>query len=397
MGLRLRLALIYGGLLAVVGGALLGIAVYLVDQSVASSVTFAPGTQVEVRDDNGDGGLISAEQLREELRSQARQRVLEQGAVIYGLVVLAGAAAGYVVAARALGPIAAITATAQRLSTGTLGQRIDLQGPRDELKELADTFDAMIARLNAAFDSQRRFVANASHELRTPLTVMRTEVEVALADPDATTDELRRMGEVVRDATEDADRLVDSLLVLARSEAQAQQGLDVHEDVDLAGVVPATVRAVTPEAESHGLTVVSELQPAWVSGDPRLLNRLVGNLVENAVRHNVDGGWVKIRACTEPSQVKVTVANSGRLAESESTEDLFAPFRRAGAVRTGRRGTGLGLSIVRAITVAHGGEVTATRRPDGGLEVEVTLPNSEVSRQGSPLPERGIASRSPSR
>jgi hypothetical protein len=231
----------------------------------------------------------------------------------------------------------------------------------------------MLARLDAAFDSQRRFVANASHELRTPLSVIRTEVDVTLGDPGASVAELRTMGDVVREASMRADRLVDALLVLARSDAQARQGLAQREPVDLAALVSAAVAAVASEASARGLAVSTETRPAPVEGDPELLERLVGNLVENAVRHNVDGGWVAVRTGTE-SGAFLSVLNTGPAVPAGEVDELFQPFRRSGTARTGSRGAGLGLSIVRAVAAAHGGAVSAAARSEGGLEVTVRLP-----------------------
>lgn len=373
LGLRWRLALLYGALLGVVAIVLLGLAVLLVDRTIAATASFAPGTLVRVSDSDGQDFLVRAEDLSEALRDQATETLLRTGGIVFGLVVLAGAAAGYMVAARALRPVAQITATARRLSTETLADRIALAGPRDELRELADTFDEMLARLGAAFDSQRRFIANASHELRTPLAVMRTEVDVALADPDADVGELRRMGELVRAGTERADRLVSSLLVLASSEAQTRQGLETREPCDLAAVVPTALDAMAAEVSERDLRVTTELQPMTVVGDPRLLERMVANLVENAVRHNVDGGWLSVRSAVGADSVTLMVTNTGVPVEQPAAE-LFSPFRRGGAARAGGSGAGLGLSIVSAVVAAHGGQVTATPRPTGGLGVEVRLP-----------------------
>ena len=211
---------------------------------------------------------------------------------------------------------------------------------RDELKELADTFDAMLARLDAAFDSQRRFVANASHELRTPLSVIRTEVDVTLADPARRRAELRTMGEVVREASMRADRLVDALLVLARSDGQARQGLAQREPVDLAALVPAAVARSRPRRQRAGWRCRTETRPAPVEGDPQLLERLVGNLVENAVRHNVDGGWVTVRTGTDTVRrlaVRPQHRPRGRPAGEVDGAVPAVPPRRAGADRLPRR------------------------------------------------------------
>jgi signal transduction histidine kinase len=369
--LRLRLTLLYGGLLAVVAATLLGAAVIVLDRALRSLPQFPPG----VRLDFSNGSSLTAAQFSQLVRDTARGELLRSAGLVFAVTVLVGVAAAYVLAGRALQPVSRVTSTARRLSEETLDERIALDGPPDELKELADTFDAMLARLDAAFDSQRRFVANASHELRTPLAVIRTEVDVTLGDPAATVAELRTMGDVVREASVRADRLVDALLVLARSEGQARTGLEQRETVDLAELVPAAVGAVAAEAAARGIAVTAETAAASADGDPHLLERLVGNLVENAVRHNVDGGWVSVRCGSTPGAgAWLAVANTGAEVPAGEVEQLFQPFRRGGTARTGSRGAGLGLSIVRAVAVAHGGAVVAAPRSGGGLEVTVRLP-----------------------
>ncbi|MGH3995775.1 MAG: sensor histidine kinase, partial [Pseudonocardiaceae bacterium] len=225
--------------------------------------------------------------------------------------------------------------------------------------------------LQAAFDAQRRFVANASHELRTPLAVVRTEVEVTLADPAADEAELRRMATVVREATLRAQQLVDGLLVLARTEGSA---LRAREPVDLAALAVAALRIVEPESRGRGLRVSAPTQSAPVTGDPALLERVVGNLVENAVRHNVDGGWVQVFTGVAGQQAMLRVSGSGELVAPEAVAALFEPFHRGGVARTSRDGAGLGLSIVRAVVSAHRGTVYADPVPGGGLAVTVHLP-----------------------
>jgi len=367
--LRLRLTLLYGALLAVVAATLLAVAVVVLDRALRALPRFSPNVRLNI----GDGRSLTPDQFSQLLRDSARSELIRSAGVVFAVVAVVGLVAAYVVAGRALQPVSRVTSTARRLSEETLDHRIALDGPPDELKELADTFDAMLARLDAAFDSQRRFVANASHELRTPLSVIRTEVDVTLGDPAASVADLRTMGEVVREASMRADRLVDALLVLARSDGQAREGLDQREPVDLASLVPAAVAAVAPEASARRLQMSTETRPAPVEGDPQLLERLVGNLVENAVRHNVDGGWVTVRTGTE-SGAFLSVLNTGPAVPAGEVEELFQPFRRGGTARTGSRGAGLGLSIVRAVAAAHGGAVSAAPRVEGGLEVTVHLP-----------------------
>lgn len=375
ISLRWRLAVAYGILLAVAAAILLAVAVIVADQTVAATPGLPPDTEVEIVTADGANVTVTAGAVQEALRAQARDAILRTGGLAFGLVVVAGAAAGYLVAGRVLRPVSDLTATARQLSTSTLAERISYTGPRDELAELADAFDGMVGRLDAAFAGQQRFAANASHELRTPLTVIRAEVDVALADPDATAEELRTSAEIVREATIRADALVESLLVLARSEAEAERGvLSRRQPVDLAALVPGALASIGSETTERDLSIDPELAPAETVGDPELLSRLVGNLVENAVKHNVDGGTISIRCGQRGGQAWLTVSNSGPVFEQAELTDLLAPFRRGGSGRSGVRGVGLGLSIVRAVVAAHHGTVDLTALPEGGLEVRVSLP-----------------------
>ena len=299
--------------------------------------------------------------------------LLHTGLIYFAIIVVIGTTGGYLLAKQALRPVARLTRTAQQLSTETLDQRINLGGPDDELRELADTFDEMLVRLDAAFDSQRLFVANASHELRTPLSVIRTELEVTLSDPDADVAELRRMGEVVAGATERAQRLVDSLMTLARLQAVGQGELEVAERVDLAALVPGVVDAVAAEAKQKNITVELDAEAAVTVGDPRLLERLVGNLVENAIRHNVPDGWLRLSTGETADRAWLHVSNGGAVIPPGDVDRLFEPFRRGGRVRTATRGAGLGLAIVRLIVEAHHGRLQAAAPPFGGLAVRIEL------------------------
>ncbi len=321
-----------------------------------------------------DGRVVTVAQIQDELRQGALRQLYRQGLLALAVLVALGVGVSYVLAGRVLRPLHQITSTARRLSAEQLAERIDLPGPDDELKELADVFDEMLARLQAAFEAQRRFVADASHELRTPLAVMRTEVDVALADPAATAEELRAAAEVVRTATQRADRLVDSLLLLARSERLSLEGLPATERVELSAVTAAGLSAVRAEVEERGLSVDVGWGPAGVLGDPGLLERLTGNLVENAVRHNVEGGRVSATTGSSGGRSWLVVANSGAVLAPEEVAQLFEPFRRSGAARTARRGAGLGLSIARAVARVHGGDVHLAPREGGGLVVRLELP-----------------------
>ncbi len=283
----------------------------------------------------------------------ANDRALRRVLLAFGgallLVTFASVVAGWMVAGRALRPISRITSTARSISDRTLDARIALGGPRDELRELADTFDSMLERLEAAFESQRRFVANASHELRTPLAIVRTELDVTLDDPEADIEELRAMAHVVRDANERMERLIASLLALASSEG----GIVQVRPADLADIVA----------------------PAPVLGDPVLLERLAENLVENAVRYNAAVGWVRVRTGIERGEATLHVANPGTRIDPAEVEGLLEPFRRLESSRSrSTGGYGLGLAVVRAVAQSHGGRVAMLARREGGLEVTVSLP-----------------------
>ncbi len=401
VSVRLKLTLLYGGLFLLAGAGLLAVNYAL----VRSQLTLPFGIRIESRgpgppDALGDApGLVlmragtadggdqfvaaapspeavaavrrEAEAVRRQLQAATLQQLLTQSGIALALMALVSVGLGWLVAGRVLGPLSAITATARRLEGSTLHERINLQGPQDELKELADTFDQMLGRLDAAFETQRRFVANASHELRTPLAIARTEVDVALADPGTDPAELRAMAGRVLEANQRSERLIEGLLTLARSERQ----LGAAEPLDLAMAAADALEVAAPEVGRLGLRVSQVLGAAPVTGDRALLERLVANLVENAVRHNRPGGWVEVDTGRAGPRSVVRVANGGPLIPPEQVATLFEPFRRLEADRTGLdRGAGLGLSIVRSVATAHGGSATARALPDGGLEVRVELP-----------------------
>jgi signal transduction histidine kinase len=287
-----------------------------------------------------------------------------------GLVGLLSVGLGWWMAGRALKPVHRITDTARRLSEQTLHDRINLDGPRDELKELADTFDAMLSRLDQAFTSQRRFVANASHELRTPLATERVLVDEALANPDATVGELRGILEQIRANSEENERLINALLTLARSGRLVER----WSPVDLASVAESSCRRGAAEATAKHVKIRTDLRPAPSGGDQELVDRVAANLVDNSIRHNFIGGWVLVRTGTEAGQAFLEVSNCGPRIDASTAGNLVEPFRRAGADRTsGGEGFGLGLSIVDAIVSAHGGRLSLRARPEGGLDVRVEL------------------------
>jgi len=290
--------------------------------------------------------------------------------VVLTLIVLAAGVAvaavlGWVVAGRMLSPIRRITATAREIATRDLRARVDLAGPRDEIKELADTFDGMLARLQRTFDAQRRFAANASHELLTPLTTGRAILEVAAANP-AKCDVRVLTGQLLA-VNRQSEQLVDALLELAR----AEHGVVTASRVDLALVVESALR----ETRCEDLAVEAAIEPAPVDGDPALLELLAVNVLRNAFRHNTPGGHVRVRVAREPDGPVVTVANTGPDVPAELLDELFEPFVRA-APRT-RAGHGLGMAIILAVAQAHRGRVTATANPDGGLTVAVRFPSAQ--------------------
>lgn len=368
MGLRPRLTALSTVLVALVSGLLLWLGWLLVAGVARSVPALPPGSTVRVGE-----AVVPADQVSAAVGAAARAEVLRAGLIAFPLVVVAAALVSWVLVGRVLAPLHEVTATARRLSAESLDARTHLRDARGEVAELAAGFDAMLDRLQSAFESQRRFVANASHELRTPLAVLRTEVDVTLADPDADVAELRRMAEVVREATRRADDLVAALLLLARTQA-----VDHVERarIDLAELVGSGMAAISQQAASKALRVVVRTAPAPAAGDPVLLDRVVGNLLENAVRHNVSGGWIDV--CTATSAdggSQLRVASGGHVIPPERVAELFEPFRRGPRDRTSDTpGAGLGLSIVRAVVLAHGGAVRGEAVPGGGLAVTVGFP-----------------------
>jgi signal transduction histidine kinase len=365
---RLRLTLLYAGVFLLAGAALLTVSYILVRNNIAT-------------DPVGDGS--PADELRRAIQREVADDALDHLRIKYAIALLAMTAfsvlLGWLLAGRALRGLQQITSAARSVSQDNLDQRIALEGPRDELKELADTFDAMLERLSSAFASQQRFVANASHELRTPLTVMRTELEVTLADPNATNAELRTMAETVHDTLDRTERLVQALLTLARSEGAVSR----RDAVDLATAARLALDHTARDAQSARLDVASDLHAAPVRGDRRLLERLVANLVENAVGHNRPGGRVSVSTSTRNGHSVVEVVNDGDALDPATLPRLLEPFQR---IDRGARsdGAGLGLSIVRSVAHAHGGTVALAACPGGGLRATVTLPRGEPADQSDP-------------
>jgi signal transduction histidine kinase len=382
---RLRLTGIYAAIFAVCGVALIaitlgltasgdvlfpGLGLSLSSRQVVIATQDLPGTFVGSQ--IGEPGSIQvAQAAANSIREKALDDLYRSGGIALATTLTLAVLLSWLAAGRVLAPLRSITSTAKRLTHENLRDRIALEGPRDELHDLADTLDAMLDRLSSAFDAQRRFVSNASHELRTPLTRERALVDVTLADPQASVASLRAMAERVRVAVDEQERLIDGLLTLARGE----RGIERFEIVDLATVTARAIDAAGHAEHPAEIRMTKTLEPAPVRGDPELLERLAFNLVDNALTHNVAGGWVDVRTSTAGDSATLSVGNGGRLMPPEVVPVLFEPFRRHGTDRTGaRRGNGLGLSIVLAIAKAHGGVVRAEPGVAGGLEVVVALP-----------------------
>ncbi|MGW2149055.1 sensor histidine kinase [Nonomuraea bangladeshensis] len=390
--LRLRLTLGYGAIFVVAGLALLGVTYVLFDQQLTRSfedrfTTAPPGRHKQLIIVAGDvqlTGDAAVEWLRRqeaELRGAAGTSLLAQGVLALAVVGGAAVAFGWVVAGRMLAPLHRVTDTARRIAAAPLAERglherIALEGrPADEVKRLADTFDTMVERLDHSFDGQRRFVANASHELRTPLTLNRALVELAMHRRTASPD-VKELGESLLEINARHERLISGLLLLARSE----QEIADRSPVDLADVVTHVVRQTAGDAAAAKVTVYEVAGQAPVTGDALLLERLVHNLVENGIRYNLDdgSGWVRVVSRTvADGKAQIEVSNTGPEVPPYEVPPLFKPFHRHGAERVvTARSAGLGLSIVRSIAVAHGGDVSARPREDGGLVVTATLPRA---------------------
>ncbi|ORT57455.1 ATP-binding protein [Streptomyces sp. CB03238] len=377
--IRIRLTLLYGGMFLIAGILLLSI-IYLlaaqalhigselpfkiVDGQVTSNVCNFPERAAPDEFNRAMNACVN-EQRQHALDDLLRRSLF----ALLGLSVIAFAF-GYAMAGRVLSPLGRITRTARNVAGTDLSRRIELDGPDDELKELADTFDDMLDRLERAFTAQQRFVANASHELRTPLAINRTLLEVHLSDPGAPV-ELQQLGRTLLATNERSEQLVEGLLLLARSDNEIVE----RKPVDLAEVASRAIDQTRAEAEAKGVEIRGERAPAVVQGNGVLLERIALNLVQNAVRYNVDGGWVDVTTETQAGQAVLVVSNTGPVVPAYEIDNLFEPFRRLRQERTGSdKGVGLGLSIARSVARAHGGRIIAEPREGGGLVMRVTLP-----------------------
>jgi signal transduction histidine kinase len=378
---RTRLTALYGGLFLVAGLVLLTINYVLVSAALpdvkAATAIAVEGAPTVVLPTGSVMGTTTASPAQAaqtlvatsltDYHSSTLTALVVQSAIALLIAVVLAVLFGWLMAKRALRPLHAITATARELEASDLHQRIGLDGPADELKELADTFDSMLDRLAESFDSQKRFVANASHELRTPLAVQRTLIEVAMADP-GVRPEVAKLGGQLLTTNERSERMIEGLLVLARGD----RGLPSRSPVRLDDVTRSVMRSSAALAERHGVTLQAQLRERTVSGDQVLLERLVTNLVQNAITYNRPGGTVSLAVGGDPA---LTITNSGPIVPADAVEDLFEPFRRLIPDRTGAAGNaGLGLSIVRSVAHAHGGSAAAVPGKRGGLIVTVRLP-----------------------
>ena len=291
-------------------------------------------------------------------------------AIGLGVLVIGAIGLGWLASGRALKPVRSITDAARQASELRLGQRLALSGPEDEFKQLADTFDVMLERLDAAFTSQKRFVANAAHELRTPLTAMRTAIEVTLSKPTRTPEQLEEMAERVKRSVDRAEATIEALLTLSSSE----MGAATSETLDLATVAEDALDSARPQIDERKITIEATLESVETRGDRVLLERMIANLVENAVRHNHPGGWIAIRTHAQNGSSVFEIANTGPLVSADQLPRLFEPFARAHERIDFQDGVGLGLSIAEAIARAHDTTITAQPRPEGGLQLTITLP-----------------------
>ncbi len=408
---RLRLTLLYGGLFLASSAALLAITYVVVRNLTGGSyvavsnhgLTVAgvrvvsgppPGAAGAVPISGGSGqvtriagglGPGSRTPTAKELQAQARE--LQRVAMLYhnselhhllvtygialGIMAIVSLGLGWLVAGRILRPLRTITATTRAIGVTDLHQRLALGGPDDELKELGDTVDGLLERLETSFASQKQFVANASHELRTPLARQRTLGQVALSDPDATTESLRAAHERILASGEEQEQLIDALMTLSR----VQGGALKSKPIELAALVQGVLGARQPEATARGVHITEDLQPARLHGDPRLIDRLAANLLDNALRHNVPGGSVTVTTSTRAGASCLCVANDGPVVRPDDIERLYEPFERLDGSRpSSGEGFGLGLCIVKAVASAHGATLVTQPRPTGGLRVEVGFP-----------------------
>jgi signal transduction histidine kinase len=367
INLRARMTLLYAALICTSGIALLGITYLLAPGLLVHRAwRAAPGRLPSGLASGHTSGIFSA------FIGSSSFRAAVAAVAIMAVVSLA---LGWLIAGRFVRPLRSIITTARDISASNLHRRMGLRsglgGPGDEFTELGDTLDDLFTRLEASFESQRQFIANASHELRTPLSAGRALLQVAITDPEPSVAALRSACEELLELGDRQERLIASLLTLANS----QRGIEHPEPLDLAGITRAVVLARQADADAHGLRLTADLAPAPATGEPSLAESLVVNLVDNAIRHTLPGGRVDVATTLTSAGAAISVGNTGTRIPPHAVGELFQPFRQLGAPRTGHGdGHGLGLAIVHAIADAHGATLTASPRPDGGLDMEVVFP-----------------------
>jgi signal transduction histidine kinase len=363
-----RFTILYAAVFLGSGIGLLGLTFLLSDGSMSN---VAPAGTPPAQG-GPDAARLHIRELENQLATvhdrQARQLLV--GSLV-ALVVMAVVSVllGRVLARRVLRPLRLITSATRRISADSLDRRLAVTGPADEVKNLADTIDELLERLDVSFAAQRRFVANASHELRTPLATMRASLDVAVAKPDPAASTVALAGRL-RTQLDRVDHLLDGFLVLARAQHGA---LADAAPVDLGDLVGAALRDRSADLTAKGLRVTVDVPAATATqGSPALLARLVGNVVDNAVTHNENGGWIGITATAAGAETVLVVETGGRVLDQREVDRLARPFERLGGERIGS--SGLGLSIVAAVVAAHGGRLALLARPEGGLRVSIALP-----------------------
>jgi signal transduction histidine kinase len=409
---RWRLTLLYGGLFLVCGAALLAITYTLVDHATVTNGPFrsfvdaarpppsasrpsferAGVTRVANPPQSGlPGPIQKLLKTRSGQRaiftvgsvqriSDLHQLVIESSIALAIMAIISGAL-GWVVAGRVLAPLRTMTAATQQMSEANLHERLAMTGPPDELRQLADTIDGLLGRLEGAFDAQRRFVANASHELRTPLTAIRALLEMVLSDPRASLRTFRTTCQQVLEESEQQEELIDALLALA----QGQRGIDARERIDLSAIAGGVLAAHDGEAAARGVHIDASLGSALIAGDRRLIERLVSNLVDNALRYNHPGGSARVSVRGNAGEVELAVSNTGPMVPADEVDRLLQPFQRLAGDRVGHReGLGLGLSIVAAVASAHGAALDVRAQAEGGLEVSVRFARPQTSQPEEP-------------
>ena len=368
LSIRARLTATYAGLVTISGTVLI-ILVYFYTRYITLSIAFGPPQQVPAIDLTTPQVAQVDTNLFELLGAILRSAV---GALL--LLAVVSGTVGWVLAGRMLRPLSSMNAAAKRAASGDLSQRLALSGPRDEIHDLADTFDTMLASLERSFSVHRRFAANASHELRTPLATTQTMIDVVLSDPDASAEDLRRVLTRVLETNRANRETIDALLDLA----DAQSGRLAHEDVDMEATVRDALGIIALEVAEYDLHVSTHLLPARVPGDPVLLRQSVSNLLRNAARYNTEGGRITVDMTRLNDGLRLTIRNDGPLVAAESVESLREPFVRGeGRGRTRGSGHGLGLAIVTAVATAHGGSLRLSANPAGGLTAVLELPGGE--------------------